>query len=103
MPNGYDTEVGELGGNISGGERQRILIARALLKKDAKIFLFDEATSAVDAETEKSIADELDQIMQGKTVIFCAHRLASIKNVDKIHVLKNGSVQEIGTHEELLK
>lgn len=81
MKDGYNTEVGDLGGVLSGGERQRIVIARSLLKKDAKIFLFDEATSALDPQTEQAIADELDTMMAGKTVIYCAHRLASIKNV----------------------
>ena len=66
---------------LSGGERQRVVIARSLLKKDAQIFLFDEATSNLDGETEQKIADSLDKIMQGKTIIYCAHRLASIKNV----------------------
>lgn len=102
MEDGYNTMVGDLGGKLSGGERQRILIARGLLKKDAKIFLFDEATSNLDSYTEKMITNELDQIMKGKTVIYCAHRLSSIINVDKVHVLKDGRVQEAGTHYELL-
>lgn len=70
------------------------MIARGLLKKDAKIFLFDEATSSLDAYTEKQITAELDKLMKGKTVIYCAHRLSSIINVDQIHVLKNGKVVE---------
>jgi ATP-binding cassette subfamily B protein len=70
------------------------LIARGLLKKDAQIFLFDEATSSLDAYTEKQITGELDKLMKGKTVIYCAHRLSSIINVDQIHVLKNGKVVE---------
>merc|ERR1712178_138270 len=94
--------VGDLGSKLSGGERQRILIARGLLKKDAKIFLFDEATSSLDAYTEKTITGRLDKMMKGKTVIYCAHRLSSIINVDKIHVLKNGKLEEQGTHSELL-
>jgi len=76
-----------LGSKLSGGERQRILIARGLLKKKAKIFLFDEATSNLDSHAEKAITEELDTIMKGKTVIYCAHRLSSIMNVDKIHVV----------------
>jgi ABC-type multidrug transport system fused ATPase/permease subunit len=103
MPAGYETKVGDLGGNLSGGERQRVIIARSLLKKEAQIFLFDEATSALDARTEMEIANELDQIMAGKTVLYCAKRLSSIKNVQTIHVLKDGQVRETGTHHELLR
>mmetsp|Transcript_14140 Transcript_14140/g.24010 ORF Transcript_14140/g.24010 Transcript_14140/m.24010 type:complete len:156 (-) Transcript_14140:116-583(-) len=101
MPQGYSTQVGDLGGKLSGGERQRVIIARSLLKKDAKIFLFDEATSSLDPYTEQQIADELDVMMKGKTVIYCAHRLSSIKNVDRIHVLKEGKVHETGNHASL--
>lgn len=100
---GYQTKVGDLGSKLSGGERQRILIARGLLKKDAKIFLFDEATSSLDAQTEKLITNRLDKMMTGKTVIYCAHRLSSIINVNKIHVLKDGRVVEQGTHAELMQ
>ena len=88
------TQVGDLGGMLSGGEKQRILIARALLKKNASIFLFDEATSSLDTHTEMQITKELNEIMKGKTVIYCAHRLSSIVGVDKIHVLKDGQVME---------
>ena len=95
--------VGDLGGKLSGGERQRVLIARGLLKKEAQIFLFDEATSSLDAYTEKQITGQLDTLMKGKTVIYCAHRLSSIINVDKIHVLKGGKVVEQGKHSELMK
>lgn len=102
MPDGYMTQVGDLGGKLSGGERQRILIARGLLKKDAKIFLMDEATSNLDSYTEMMITTELDSMMKDKTVIYCAHRLSSIINVDKIHVLQDGRVHETGTHYELL-
>ena len=102
MKDGYQTQVGDLGSKLSGGERQRVLIARGLLKKDAQIFLFDEATSSLDAQTEKDITRELETLMKGKTVVYCAHRLSSIINVDKIHVLKNGSVIEEGTHVELM-
>ena len=79
-----------------------MLIARGLLKKDAKIFLFDEATSNLDSYTEMMITNQLDESMKDKTVIYCAHRLSSIINVDKIHVLKDGRVHETGTHQELL-
>jgi len=78
------------------------LIARGLLKPHADIFLFDEATSNLDPNTEQSIMSELEQIMKGKTVVYCAHRLSSIVNVDKIHVVKNGRLAEQGTHDELL-
>ena len=87
---------------LSGGERQRILIARSLLKKDAKIFLFDEATSNLDPQTEQQITSELTELLKDKTVIYCAHRLSSITGVDKIHVLQDGKLRETGTHEELL-
>ena len=72
------------------------------MKKDAKIFLFDEATSSLDGPTEKAIMQELNSLLDGKTSIFCAHRLSSIVNVDKIHVLKDGKVHEVGSHEELI-
>ena len=101
MQDGYETQVGDLGGKLSGGERQRVLIARGLMKKDAQIFLFDEATSNLDGQTEMHISNELDELMKGHTVIYCAHRLSSIINVDTIHVLKDGSVVEKGTHKEL--
>lgn len=78
------------------------MIARGLLKKDAKIFLFDEATSNLDSHTEQAITSELDTIMRGKTVIYCAHRLSSIMNVDRIHVVAKGGLVEQGTHKELL-
>ena len=94
MPDGYNHQVGDLGSKLSGGERQRILVARGLLKKNAKIFLFDEATSSLDSHTEKALTEELDHIMKGKTVIYCAHRLSSIMNVDKIHVVADGKLVE---------
>ncbi len=77
------------------------MIARALLK-DASIYLFDEATSSLDSYNEKVITDELETMLQGKTLIFCAHRLSSVVNVDKIHVLKEGKVFESGTHADLV-
>eukprot|EP00806_Schmidingerella_arcuata_P002513 Macronucleus_3270.p1 GENE.Macronucleus_3270~~Macronucleus_3270.p1 ORF type:complete len:219 (+),score=72.24 Macronucleus_3270:1-657(+) len=103
MPDGYQTQVGDLGSKLSGGERQRVLIARGLLKPHADIFLFDEATSNLDPNTEQEIMSELEDMMRGKTVIYCAHRLSSIVNVDKIHVVKNGRLAEQGTHEELME
>ena len=102
MPDGYQTQVGDLGSKLSGGERQRILIARCLLKPEAEIFLFDEATSNLDANTEQAIMGELEEIMRGKTVIYSAHRLSSITEVDRIHVVKDGRLAEQGTHYELL-
>jgi ABC-type multidrug transport system fused ATPase/permease subunit len=102
MPDGYNSQVGDLGSKLSGGERQRILIGRGLLKKDAKIYLFDEATSNLDSKSEKEITEWLDVVMKGKTVIYCAHRLSSIINVDKIHVVSHGKVVEQGTHKELI-
>ena len=103
MEHGYDTQVGDLGAMLSGGERQRVLIARGLLKKDASIFLFDEATSNLDPHTEKVITKELQELLKGKTVVYCAHRLSSITSVDKIHVLNEGRVVEEGSHEELMR
>ena len=91
---GYKTQVGDLGSKLSGGERQRILIARGLLKPHADIFPFDEATSNLDPNTEQDIMNELEVIMRGKTVIYCAHRLSSITNVNKIHVVKDGRLVE---------
>ena len=88
---------------LSGGERQRVLVARGLLKKDAQIFLFDEATSNLDPKTEKSMTQQLQEMLKGKTVIYCAHRLSSIMGVEKIHVLADGKVQEEGTHQELME
>lgn len=96
------TNVGEFGSKLSGGERQRVLIARGLLKK-AEIFLFDEATSNLDAQTEKRIVDEMSYILKGKTVILCAHRLTSIADADKIIVVRDGHAVEEGTHEQLTK
>ena len=88
-----------MGSKLSGGERQRVLIARALLKKDSEIFLFDEATSNLDSHIEKDISDCLDTMLANKTVIYCAHRLSSIVNVDNIMVMANGKVAEQGTHQ----
>jgi len=92
-----------LGSKLSGGERQRILIARALLKKDSEIFLFDEATSNLDSHIERDLTDCLDEMMVNKTVIYCAHRLSSIVNVDNIFVMADGKVAEQGTHWELIQ
>lgn len=101
LPQGYDTMVGEMGGNISGGQRQRIAIARALLK-DAPILLLDEATSSLDSESEQLVQKALDRLMEGRTTIAVAHRLATIKTADRIYVLQSGEIIEEGNNEELL-
>ncbi len=102
MPNGYDTLIGEGGSNISGGEKQRISIARALLK-DAPIVLLDEATSSVDPENEYEILKAIDVLCQGKTVVSIAHRLSTVKNADQILVIAGGKLVQRGTHSELLQ
>ena len=102
LPKGYDTPVGELGGRISGGERQRIAIARALLK-DPPILILDEATSQLDSESEALVQEALERLMRGRTVFVISHRLSTIRNVDRIVVLDQGKITEIGQHEQLLK
>jgi ATP-binding cassette subfamily B protein len=101
LPQGYDTTVGERGLKLSGGEKQRVGIARTLLK-DPPILVLDEATSALDTETERDIQNELRAMGQGRTVITIAHRLSTIADADRIVVLENGQVVEEGTHETLL-
>ena len=101
MPDGYNTVVGERGLKLSGGQKQRISIARALLR-NTKILILDEATASVDMETEKLIHQAIDSVIKDRTTIIIAHRLASIKNADKIVVLDGGKVAEVGTHNELL-
>jgi ATP-binding cassette subfamily B protein/subfamily B ATP-binding cassette protein MsbA len=102
LPNGYDTVIGERGATLSGGERQRIAIARALLK-DAPILILDEPTSALDTRTEALIMDALRNLFRGRTTFIIAHRLATIQHADRIVVLRDGVIAEIGTHEELLR
>ncbi len=101
LPDAYNTKVGEHGHTLSGGERQRVAIARALLR-DPKILILDEATSALDTETEKQIQDALAQLIKNRTTIAIAHRLSTLRNATKIVVLDQGSVAEVGTHNELL-
>lgn len=102
IPQGYQSKVGERGVMLSGGERQRIAIARAILK-DAPILILDEATSALDSESEKFIQDSLRDLMAGKTVIAVAHRLSTLKEMDKLVVMDNGQIIEQGTHTSLLR
>jgi ABC-type multidrug transport system fused ATPase/permease subunit len=100
FPDGLNTLVGERGVKLSGGQRQRIAIARAILK-DPAILLLDEATSALDAESERVVQDALNRLMEGRTSIVIAHRLATIREVDCIYVIDQGIIAEKGTHEEL--
>jgi subfamily B ATP-binding cassette protein MsbA len=101
MTNGYDTMVGERGLTLSGGQRQRIGIARAIIR-NAPILILDEPTAALDSESEKQVMDALERLMQGRTVITIAHRLSTVRDAHKIIVLKDGTVAEQGTHDELV-
>ena len=101
LPNGYDTVIGENGSEISGGERQRISIARAFLK-DAPIILLDEATASLDVENETKVQGALSKLLSGKTVLVIAHRMRTVEAADKIVVLAEGKVAEQGTPTELL-
>jgi len=101
FPEGLNTLVGERGVKLSGGQRQRVAIARAILK-DPSILILDEATSSLDAESESLVQEALDELMKGRTTIIIAHRLATIRKVDRIYVLSEGEIVEQGTHQELL-
>ena len=102
LPKGLDSEVGERGVRLSGGQKQRIQIARAILK-DAPILILDEATSSLDAKSEKEVQDALENLMKNRLVIIIAHRFSTIQNVDKVLVIENGKIVESGTSQELAK
>ena len=102
MPSGYDTIIGERGLRLSGGERQRIAIARAILK-NAPILILDEATSALDSESEALVQSALQNLVLGRTVFVIAHRLSTVRRADRIVVLENGAITDVGAHEDLMK
>jgi ATP-binding cassette subfamily C protein CydCD len=101
LPNGYDTKIGERGFHLSGGQRQRLAIARALLK-DAPVLILDEATSHLDAESERQVREALQELMRGRTTLVIAHRLSTVRDADRIVVIDNGTVVEQGRHDTLL-
>jgi subfamily B ATP-binding cassette protein MsbA len=101
LPQGFDTMIGENGSRLSGGQRQRIAIARAILK-DAPILILDEATSALDSESERAVQEALETLMRGRTTLVIAHRLSTVEHADRIVVLAQGRIAEIGSHAELL-
>ena len=102
LPEGYETVIGERGVRLSGGERQRIAIARAILK-NAPILILDEATSALDSESESLVQSALQNLMAGRTVLVIAHRLSTVRRADRIVVLENGTISDIGAHEQLMQ
>jgi ATP-binding cassette, subfamily B, bacterial len=101
LPHGYDTVIGERGATLSGGERQRLAIARAVLK-DAPVLILDEPTSALDVETEAPVLEALEALMQGRTTLIVAHRFSTLRNADRIAVLENGRLSELGSHDSLM-
>src|SRR5439155_26417974 len=102
LPRGYDTVVGERGTKISGGERQRLAIARALLR-NPPILLLDEATSALDTESERMVQAALERLMRNRTALVIAHRLSTVQHADRIIVLERGRIAAAGTHGDLLE
>lgn len=102
LPTGYDTVIGERGVRLSGGERQRLAIARAILK-NAPILILDEATSALDSESESLVQSALHNLMTGRTVLVIAHRLSTVRRADRIVVIENGTIADVGAHEQLMK
>ena len=102
LPQGYNTAVGAGGHSLSGGEKQRIAIARAIIH-NPKILILDEATAALDTETEKLIQDALKKLVRNRTTLAIAHRLSTLRNADRLLVLDHGKVAEFGTHSELLE
>ena len=102
LPEGFDTPIGDRGLNLSGGQRQRISIARAVLR-NAPIIILDEATSAMDTESEKQVQQALDSVMENRTSLVIAHRLSTIRHADRIVVMHDGVILESGTHDELMQ
>ena len=101
LPEGFDTVIGEGGASLSGGEKQRISIARCILK-DSPIVILDEATASVDADNERAIQEAISELCKDKTLLVIAHRLKTIKDADQILLISDGEIKERGTHDELM-